>query len=132
MLHRARSWSSLKSAATWPVGDGGEIGAAWPAWKNRRSELPWLRQFPRDAPGYGYVDEDIPELSMAVLPTYRGRGVGTALLEAALTYSERRYAAVSLSVDPRNPAVRLYRRKVFKPVGQSGTSLVMLRTFEGD
>jgi ribosomal protein S18 acetylase RimI-like enzyme len=40
----------------------------------------WSRCFTRDEPGYGFIDESIPELSIAVATDARGRGIGTALL----------------------------------------------------
>ena len=36
----------------------------------------------RDQPGYGFVDEETPELAIAVVPSRRGRGIGDALLKA--------------------------------------------------
>ena len=40
----------------------------------------WLRLFTANDAEYGYVVDDVPELSMAVPVEYRGHGVGTALL----------------------------------------------------
>src|SRR5689334_19837030 len=40
----------------------------------------WLRYFSSTNPSYGYVADDIPELSMALLTNYRGQGIGTRLL----------------------------------------------------
>ena len=34
--------------------------------------------------GFGWVGEGIPELAVALLPPYRGRGIGTQLLRAML------------------------------------------------
>jgi ribosomal-protein-alanine N-acetyltransferase len=87
----------------------------------------WLRLFSASDKGYGYVADDVPELSIAMLPDYRGKGVGTLVLSTLIdsVHSTKNYSAISLSVSPNNPAMRLYERLGFKTVGMSGTSLVM-------
>ncbi|MFZ4664734.1 MAG: GNAT family N-acetyltransferase [Caldilineaceae bacterium] len=85
----------------------------------------WLRFFTEQDPGWGFVNADTPEVSMALLPAYRGQGIGTALLTALIAQATDRYAALSLSVDPQNAAMRLYERLGFVVVGASGTSLTM-------
>lgn len=87
----------------------------------------WLRLFPATDPGWGFVDADTPEVSMALLPDYRGQGIGTALLTALIEQAGGRYRALSLSVDPQNPAMRLYERLGFRTVGAVGTSLTMCK-----
>ena len=84
----------------------------------------WLRYFTADAPGYGFVDEQTPELSIGVLGGFRGEGVGTLLLQAAVDAAP---AALSLSVEDGNDARRLYERFDFVPVGRVGNSTTMLR-----
>lgn len=86
----------------------------------------WLRLLLNENKGYGYVDDDTPELSMAVLPEYRGRGIGTRLL-ARLFESPCGKRAVSLSVSAGNPAVGLYERFGFKTVSTGAGSLTMKR-----
>src|ERR1700739_3817376 len=65
----------------WPRGEdvgviaavaGALIGAAW------------LRYSTEENAGYGFVDSQTPEVTIGVLPEYRGAGVGTRLLEALL------------------------------------------------
>ena len=76
--------------------------------------------------GYGFVDETIPELSIALLPDYRGKGIGTRLLEALLALLKGKAEGVSLSVNRSNPAYRLYKRHGFRVVKVDGDSVVML------
>lgn len=85
----------------------------------------WLRLFTADDGGYGTIDDETPELSIAVLPGHRGKGVGTQLLTRILETARTRYTAVSLSVASENPAIRLYKRLGFEVVGASGASLTM-------
>ncbi|MEW6210944.1 MAG: GNAT family N-acetyltransferase [Acidobacteriota bacterium] len=92
----------------------------------------WIRLMTSGNRGYGYVDDTTPELSIAVAPRYRGRGVGTKLLVRLFEQTENRYRAISLSVSSDNPAVRLYLRLGFEVVTKNGDSLTMVRRMRGD
>ena len=86
----------------------------------------WYRLFSRDEPGYGFVSESIPELSIGVRPAARRAGVGTALLRALVQLArDEGHAAVSLSVEPDNPARSLYERVGFRRVGGEGGAWTM-------
>ena len=87
----------------------------------------WLRLLIGDRKGYGYVDDETPELTVAVVPEFRGQGVGTRLLIHLIETTQPLHSSLSLSVSPDNPAVRLYTRLGFDAVGTCGTSLVMRR-----
>jgi GNAT superfamily N-acetyltransferase len=89
----------------------------------------WYRLFTADEPGYGFVDEDTPELSVGVLAPERGRGVGAGLLAAALVQAALDgHEQVSLSVEPDNPAVRLYERFGFARHQAADGAWTMVRT----
>lgn len=85
----------------------------------------WLRLMVGPDRGYGYVDDRTPELSVAVLPGYRGQGLGTQMLEWLLRAARAKYPAVSLSVSMDNPARRLYERLGFEAVSSDSTALTM-------
>jgi ribosomal-protein-alanine N-acetyltransferase len=76
--------------------------------------------------GYGFVAADVPELSIAVAPEARGRGFGTQLLGALVAAArDAGHRAISLSVEPENPALRLYERPGFRRVGNEGGAWTM-------
>jgi GNAT superfamily N-acetyltransferase len=73
------------------------------------------------------VDESTPEVSAAVLPPHRGRGIGTALLRAlGHEAREQGIERLSLSVERDNPAAALYERLGFRPLGREGIALTMV------
>jgi len=76
--------------------------------------------------GWGYISDTIPELSMAILPECRGMGIGTKLLEKIIEDNRQKYPQISLSVDPQNEAMKLYKRLGFRECGVSGTSITMI------
>jgi ribosomal protein S18 acetylase RimI-like enzyme len=86
----------------------------------------WYRLFRRDDPGYGFVDEETPELSIAVVPSCRGRGFGAELLEQLVGMARAEgYHAISLSVEKDNPAVGLYERHGFERVREDDGAFTM-------
>ena len=76
---------------------------------------------------YGHVDDQTPSLAIALYVEYRGKGIGTALLQAMLgLLSSEGYKKVSLSVQKANPAARLYERLGFKTVRETDEEYVMV------
>jgi GNAT superfamily N-acetyltransferase len=95
---------------------GNRVGAAW------------FRLFGTSEPGYGFVDEQTPELSISVVPSRRKHGVGQELLDALLeTARAEGHTQVSLSVEQDSPAVAFYERNGFTAAGESEGGLVMVR-----
>ena len=86
----------------------------------------WYRLFTEERPGYGFVDERTPELTIAVVPSKRGRGFGEELLSALLEQARSDgHDAMSLSVEKDNPAVKLYERFGFQQVREADSTVVM-------
>jgi GNAT superfamily N-acetyltransferase len=79
----------------------------------------WARQFsPEEQPTF-YVDARTPEVSIGVLDSARGQGVGQLLMNEIVREARRRGVQLCLNVRDTNPAVRLYERVGFKRVSGS-------------
>ncbi|WP_293773547.1 GNAT family N-acetyltransferase [uncultured Corynebacterium sp.] len=90
----------------------------------------WARFLPASDRGYGYVADDIPELTLAVAPEHRGNRIGPALLEALVNQGRRLdLPGISLSVEDGNLARKLYHRQGFIVVGRNGDSDTLLKRF---
>lgn len=88
----------------------------------------WFRRFDVASPGYGFVDPETPELTIAVVPSRRKHGVGRELLAELLTRAVGEgHTAISLSVEQDSPAVTFYEREGFERVGESSGALTMRR-----
>jgi GNAT superfamily N-acetyltransferase len=78
-------------------GDAGVIASAGP----NAYGAAWYRLFPASAPGFGFVDEETPEVTVAVVPSHRGRGTGGELLDALLERARAEgFTRISLSAEP--------------------------------
>jgi GNAT superfamily N-acetyltransferase len=108
----------------WPRrGDYGLI-----AEQNEPVGAAWFRTFTEANRGLGFVAEDVPELSIAVIASRRHVGIGRRLLAELIDVSVAQgYPALSLRVAAANPARRLYESSGFVPVGLPGPSLTMIR-----
>jgi GNAT superfamily N-acetyltransferase len=110
-------WQRQTDFGTVAAVSGQTVGAAW------------CRTFATAEPGYGFVGPDIPEVSMGVSEVHRGRGIGSALLEAVIAQARTRgCSALSLSVEDGNRARTLYLRAGFTVVARNGNSDTMLLT----
>lgn len=69
--------------------------------------------------------DDIRVMDIALLPEYRKRGIGTALIQQILDEAREKNARVSLYVESFNPAYRLYERFGFHPNGTNGVYTFM-------
>ena len=88
----------------------------------------WYRTYTEASHGYGFVAEDVPELSIAVIVSRRHEGIGRWLLVDLINASiSQGYAGLSLSVAETNPARHLYESVGFVPVEKHGSSWTMVR-----
>ena len=86
----------------------------------------WWRFWNEKKRGFGFVDEQTPELCIALFSPYRGKGLGTAMLRQLQTQAKEMGFGLSLSVESSNPALALYERLGFAKVAMLGTSWTMV------
>ncbi|WP_175954919.1 GNAT family N-acetyltransferase [Schaalia sp. Marseille-Q2122] len=98
------------------LGEGGEaVGVVWAQYLGAEN------------PGYGYVDEATPELSLWVRDGYRSQGIGRALMRVMKAEALRRgVRRISLSVEEGNYARMLYEDEGFVAVAGREAEGVML------
>ncbi len=97
--------------------DGRVIGAVWV----------------RIMDDYGHIDDDVPSLAISLLPEYRGKGIGTALLGGMLDLLRKKgYPQVSLSVQKDNPAVGLYEKAGFQVYVETEEEFIMTKDLTRD
>jgi len=86
-----------------------------------------VRRFERAHGAYGYVDDDIPELTIGVEAGFRRRGIAVVLLAALKAkVIEADMHGISLSVEPDNGARHLYAKMGFDLIEDRGNDLLML------
>lgn len=110
-----RGWGRPGDTALIALENGFPVGAAW------------FRVFRAAEPGYGFFNEETPELAIAVVPSKRGHGVGDELLGALVQKAQSAgYGRLSLSVEPGSPARKLYERHGFAVVDEGAEAWTMV------
>jgi len=75
-----------------------------------------------------YVDrrvDDIRIIDIALLPEYRGKGIGEELMQSLIEEATGGKKTVSIHVEQNNPAMHLYQRLGFKRVRDEGVYYFM-------
>ena len=92
--------------------DGGKVvGAVWTRIMN----------------DYGHVDDSIPSFAISLFKEYRGRGIGTRLMQEMLSLLKLQgYRKASLAVQKANYAVRMYEKVGFKTIDENDEEYIMM------
>ena len=86
----------------------------------------WMRLVP-GAQGLAYIDDETPQLGIALEPEFRNRGFGKSMMKAELAAAwAHGYRKVSLTVHPENPARSMYQACGFAEAGLRGTYHLMV------
>lgn len=87
----------------------------------------WIRIISGETKGFGYIDDQTPEFAISLFKEYRGRSIGTRLMEKMVEYMcKLGYKQASLSVQKENYAVKLYLKMGFKIIWENDEDYLML------
>jgi ribosomal protein S18 acetylase RimI-like enzyme len=70
-------------------------------------------------------DDEVRIVDIALLPQYRGRGIGGQIMGDILQEAGWAGLPVRIHVEQNNPALRLYHRLGFKEIGDEGVYYLM-------
>lgn len=91
----------------------------------------WGRKFEEEKKGYGFVDKNTPEISMAVKEEFRNMGIGTSLMnQIENEFLKLGITKLSLSVDKQNPAKELYKRCGYKLYEEQETAITLIKRIQ--
>ena len=93
------------------IQDGKVVGAVWT----------------RIMDDYGHVDDEAPSFAISLYKEYRGKGIGTRLMEEMLEIlRDQGYKRVSLSVQKANYAVKMYQKTGFRIMTENDEEFIMV------
>lgn len=77
--------------------------------------MAWVRLYDNVNLPFGIIDATIPALTISIDENYRKMGIGSALMETLIdSAKEHGFKGISLSVDRRNYALKLYKKFGFR------------------
>src|SRR5215467_5231994 len=116
IYHYVDTWGREGDSALVATDGGHPVGAAW------------FRLFPAARPGFGFVDEQTPEMTVVVIPARQGRGIGQQLISARLERAKADgYLAVAVSVQRGHEDELLLREQGFEQVREERDTLTLRR-----
>ena len=87
----------------------------------------WVRILSGEIKGFGNIDDKTPEFAISLFEEYRGKGIGTNLMQKMIEYlKSNEYKQTSLSVQKENYAVNMYRKLGFEIVEENDEDYIML------
>jgi GNAT superfamily N-acetyltransferase len=109
-------WGRPGDAALVAMEGGHRIGAGW------------YRLFRESAPGYAFVDEHTPEVTVVVVPSKQEHGIGQLLLRGLIERAQAEaYRALSVSVERGNRAIAFFESNGFELARETENALILRR-----
>jgi ribosomal protein S18 acetylase RimI-like enzyme len=80
---------------------------------NRLVGAVWIRRLNADHGSNGYIDDNTPILSIAVIPEFRGVGIGSIMMDQLFIEAGALYDYISVGVLSDSPVLHFYERHGF-------------------
>ena len=76
---------------------------------------------------YGHIDDNTPSFAISLYEEYRGKGIGTSLMEKMLELLKSKgYKQASLAVQKENYAVNMYKKVGFEIIDENDQEYIMV------
>ena len=76
---------------------------------------------------YGHIDNNTPSFAISLYEEYRGKGIGTSLMEKMLELLKSKgYKKASLAVQKVNYAVNMYKKVGFEIIDENNQEYIMV------
>ena len=76
---------------------------------------------------YGHIDNNTPSFAISLYEEYRGKGIGTSLMEKMLELLKSKgYKKASLAVQKGNYAVNMYKKVGFEIIDENNQEYIMV------
>ncbi len=76
---------------------------------------------------YGHVDDNTPSFAISLFEEYRGKGIGTELMNQMLNkLKQLKYSQASLAVQKENYAVKMYKKVGFEIIDENEEEYIMI------
>jgi L-amino acid N-acyltransferase YncA len=86
----------------------------------------WFRLFRESAPGYGFVDDHTPEVTVVVVPSRQGEGIGELLLGALIERARAdAFRALSVSIEKGDEEIAAFEAEGFEQVGETEDAVIL-------
>ena len=86
----------------------------------------WTRRLNKEHNAAGFIDENTPVLSVAVVPKFRGKQIGLFMMEQFLQEAGAVYEQISVSIVIDSPAIKFYEKCEFDKFNNS----IMIKKLE--
>ncbi|MDD2267224.1 MAG: GNAT family N-acetyltransferase [Sulfuricurvum sp.] len=80
---------------------------------NRLVGAVWIRRLNADHGSNGYIDDNTPILTVAVIPEFRGKGIGSMMMDQLFIEAGALYDYISVTVLSDSRALSFYERHGF-------------------